>query len=84
MQVRAKAITGQKYSGEYNHRRRVPGEVFTLNTLTRISKDGKKIVISPEAQFSDKWMERVDPKAQAKQQPIEQPASEEIQGDDVI
>lgn len=84
MQVRAKAITGQKYSGEYNHKRRVPGEVFTLNTLTRISKEGKKIVISPEAQFCERWMERVDPKAPAQQKPIEQPAPEEVQGDDVI
>jgi hypothetical protein len=83
MRVRAKAVTGQKYSGYYDHKRRVAGEAFTLIPITKTAKDGRKITISPEQQFSDRWMERIDPKAPFAK-PIEQPASEEIQGDDVI
>ena len=84
MKVRAKAITGQKYSGYYDHKRRIAGEVFILAPISKIGKDGRKIIISPENQFSDRWMERVDAKAPAAQKQIEQPASEEVQGDDVI
>ena len=84
MKVRAKAITGQKYSGYYDHRRRIAGEVFTLTPIKKIGKDGRTIIISPENQFSDRWMEKVDPKAPAVAVQSEQPASDEIQGDDVI
>ena len=84
MKVRARAVTGQKYSGYYDHKRRVAGEIFTLVPITKVAKDGRKIIISPENQFSDRWMERLDPKAPPVIKTTEQPASDEIQGDDVI
>jgi len=84
MKVRAKLITGQKYSGYYEHKRRVAGEVFNLVPLKKIAKDGRTIIISPENQFSERWMEKIDPKAPVVQAQPEQPSSEEIQGDDVI
>ena len=83
MRVRAKVVPNQKYSGYYNHKRRAAGEVFELITFVRISKEGKKIVWTPEDQLRcSKWIERVD-KAPEVQEPIDQPVPE-IVGDDVI
>jgi len=84
MKVRALEVVGQKYSGYYDHKRRVPGEVFTLVPITKISKDGKKIVISPENQFSERWMEKVEKNTPVAQPANEAPISQEIAGDDVI
>ena len=83
MKVRALEITGQKYSGYYDHKRRVPGEIFTLIPLTRIDKNGKKVTVSPENQFSKKWMEKVD-KSTTIEQPVNEAPSQEIAADDVI
>jgi hypothetical protein len=83
MRVRTKVVPNQKYSGYYDHKRRVAGEVFILKAITKIGKDGKKVIIAPENQFSERWMEKVDKDAPPPK-PIEQPAPEEIQGDDVI
>jgi hypothetical protein len=61
----------------------VAGEIFELLPLSRITKEGKKIVFTPEQQLAcTKWFERVD-KAPEVQEPIEQPVPE-IVGDDVI
>jgi hypothetical protein len=84
MKVRAKAILNQKYSGEYNHKRRLPGEVFELFPITRKKKDGKDIIISPEAQFSERWMERVDATAPVAQKPVAPVVSDEMPSDDLI
>lgn len=43
-------------TGYYGNKRRKQGEVFVLVPLQRVGKDGKKITIPPEKQFSDKWM----------------------------
>ena len=82
MKVRAKVVPNQKYSGYYDHKRRVAGEVFVLKPRTKIGKDGKKIIISPENQFTARWMEKADNDAPPPK-PIEQPAPEVV-GDDVI
>jgi hypothetical protein len=82
MRVRAKAIPNQKYSGYYDHKRRVAGEIFTLVPIKKAGKDGKLIIIAPENQFSSRWMEKVDKDIPAAK-PIEQPAPEFV-GDDVI
>ena len=83
MRVRAKEVPNQKYSGYYNHKRRVAGEIFELVNLSRVTKEGKRIVFTPEQQLaSTRWFERAE-KAPAVQEPIEQPAPEII-GDDVI
>lgn len=83
MRVRAKEVPNQKYSGYYDHKRRLPGEIFELKTWVRVAGDGRKIVCDPEEQLRRaKWFERVD-KVTEVQKPIEQPAPE-IVGDDVI
>lgn len=56
MKVRAKRL------GYYDLRRRREGDEFTLKP--RKTRKGK--VVTPEQQFSGKWMELVDPKAKAK------------------
>lgn len=60
MKVRAKEISNQKYAGYYDHKRRISGEVFVLSPITKINKDGTKVIISPENQFSDRWMEKIE------------------------
>lgn len=83
MRVRAKVVPNQKYSGYYNHKRRVAGEIFDLIPLARVTKEGKRIVFTPEQQLAcSKWVERVD-KVQEVQEPIDQQVPE-IVGDDVI
>ena len=62
MRVRATQL------GYYGHKRRHPGQEFDLEPIKRIKiqPDGtsKEITISPEQQFSVRWMERVEaPKA---------------------
>jgi hypothetical protein len=50
--------------GYYGHKRRPEGTEFVLEPIKRIRKqpDGtmKEILISPEQQFSVRWMEKVD------------------------
>ncbi len=75
MRVRAKEL------GYYGHKRRHPGQEFILEPIKRVrsDKDGKprEITISPEQQFSDRWMERVDaPSAQTK--PIKEKKQAEV------
>jgi len=70
MRVKAKDI-GQKYSGYYGHRRRKPGDEFVLEPIKRLRMDAKtgqmrEITISVEQQFSERWMERLDPPTTAK------------------
>ena len=82
MRVRAKVLPNQKYSGYYNHRRRLPGEVFELVGGKR-TVNGKEISFAPETTFSPAWMEKIDKDVQVATKPIEQPAPETV-GDDVI
>lgn len=58
MKVRAKK------PGYYGHRRIKPGQVFFLKEVKGKHKDSlketeEKVVLSCEAQFSSKWMEKV-------------------------
>lgn len=65
MQVRATSL------GYYNHRRQREGDVFTLKPYTVIERSPngaiikdengkpKKKLVTPEMQFSEKWMERL-------------------------
>ena len=59
MRVRATQL------GYYGHKRRKEGAEFVLEPIKRIRKDKdgnpREITISPEQQFSERWMERVDP-----------------------
>ncbi len=66
MKVKATAM------GYYNHKRRRPGDVFLLKAFKRKissvdqatkTKNVKEILCTPEMQFSEDWMERVDDKA---------------------
>ena len=58
MKVRATML------GYYGHKRRREGQEFELEPIKRLRKqaDGtmKEITISPEQQFSTRWMEKVD------------------------
>lgn len=54
MQVRATK------TGYYNHGRIKEGQIFVLTERKGLDHTGKKIVLSPEAQFSEKWMIRVN------------------------
>lgn len=59
MKVRATQL------GYYDHRRRKPGEVFELIEVKGFTKDPKTekvspLTLSPEQQFSENWMEKVD------------------------
>lgn len=54
MQVRAKKL------GYHNHVRVREGEVFTLKERKGLDRDGKPVIMSPEQQFSMKWMELLD------------------------
>jgi hypothetical protein len=47
-------------TGYYEHKRLKPGQEFVLVERKGLDKEGKKIVLSPEKQFSDKWMKRAD------------------------
>lgn len=70
MKVRAKS------TGYYDLKRRKEGAVFELATVSGITidKHGKKspVTFTPEQQFSEKWMERVDVDVEAEPK-IEQP-----------
>jgi hypothetical protein len=55
MKVRATRL------GYYNHKRQREGAIFDLVPIKKRAEDGKGFVIIPaEAQFSEKWMEKVD------------------------
>ena len=83
MRVRAKVVPNQKYSGYYNHKRRVAGEIFDLVPLARVTKEGKRIAFTTEQQLAcTKWVERVGAAPEV-QEPNEQLVPEII-GDDVI
>lgn len=72
MRVRATSL------GYYNHRRQREGDVFVLKPYTVIERSAngaiikdengkpKKKVVTPEMQFSEKWMEREDAPARAR------------------
>lgn len=62
-------------TGFYNHIRRREGDVFTLIPVSTVERDEKgqvkfdatgnttPVVISPDKQFSPRWMEKVSNKA---------------------
>jgi hypothetical protein len=54
MKVRATRI------GYYGEKRRLEGEVFTLVPVKAKDEDGKQVEVSPEDQFSEKWMEKTE------------------------
>jgi len=83
MRVRALTIPNQNYSGYHGLKRRKAGEEFSLSPIT-ILRNGKKIIISPESQFSEKWMEKVDKDAPVKKPEQQTSDSDEIAGDEVI
>jgi len=70
MKVRATAL------GYYGHERRREGDVFVLEPIKRIRKDkdgkAREVTIMPEQQFSERWMEKVDQKAEKpkKEKPV--------------
>lgn len=60
MKVRAKRL------GYYGHRRRREGDTFDLEPIKKERKDSKtgrtkEVIIAPEQQFSERWMERLGP-----------------------
>lgn len=57
MKVRAKSLV------YYGDMRRREGEVFELKPFKMKGKDGKVVEISAEQQFTEEFMEKVDPKA---------------------
>ena len=59
MKVRALGASDM-WVGFYNHVRRRGGDVFTLIPQEGLDKDGKPKTITPDQQFSKRWMERVD------------------------
>jgi hypothetical protein len=46
--------------GYYQHKRRREGEIFDLVEIKGVDKEKNPITISPEAQFSKKWMKALD------------------------
>lgn len=56
MQVRVKEEMPEGFYGFYGTSRRYPGEEFTLVDVK--TKDGT--IVKAEAQFSKKWMERIE------------------------
>lgn len=46
--------------GYYDLVRRKPGTVFELKTVKGLDKEGKPISLTPEQQFSSKWMKKTD------------------------
>ncbi len=76
MLVRVKESLVENFYGFYGLIRRYPGDEFTL--VAKKDKTGK-VVASVEAQFSDKWMERVEarkkpgPKPKVQETPDEFP-----------
>jgi hypothetical protein len=77
MRVRATAL------GYYGHKRRKEGQEFVLEPIKRLRKDKdgnmREIVISPEQQFSARWMERLDaPVPVGKPAPIAEPVADGI------
>lgn len=70
--------------GYYQHQRRKPDAVFTLVPI-KIKRDGKIITLTPEQQFSKKWMEKVEdsiPQKQVSETP--KVTSEEATGDSEV
>jgi hypothetical protein len=66
--------------GYYGHRRRREGEVFDL-APRKILKDGKEVVLSPEQQFSNSWMEKVTKLAKGKAKAEPEFVEEETEAD---
>lgn len=75
MKVRAKKL------GYYDNKRRREGEVFELKPVKGKKKKAERnigdLVLTPEQQFSDLWMERVDGEAPVKKEEpkVEEPDS---------
>ena len=57
MRVRVKETLVENFYGFYGVKRRYPGDEFTLEA--KKDKDGK-VISSTEAQFSSRWMEKVN------------------------
>lgn len=51
-----------KRTGYIDHHLKKAGDVFELVERKGLDRHGKAIVLSPEMQFSEKWMERLDDK----------------------
>lgn len=45
--------------GYYQHKRRREGEIFELVEVKGFDKDKNPILLTPEQQFSKKWMKKV-------------------------
>jgi len=58
MKVRAKG-EADTWVGFYHHVRRRGGDVFALIPVETV-RNGKPVMIPPERQFSEKWMEKVE------------------------
>jgi hypothetical protein len=59
MKVKAKGEPSE-WVGYYNHIRRRGGDVFTLLPIETKDRKGQPKIITPENQFTDKWMIKVD------------------------
>lgn len=46
--------------GYYEHKRIKPGQEFVLVTRKGLDRDRKPITLTPEKQFSESWMEKVE------------------------
>jgi len=51
-----------KRTGYIDHHLKSEGDVFELVERKGLDRTGKPIVLSPEMQFSEKWMVRLDEK----------------------
>lgn len=75
MKVRVKETLVENFYGFHGIKRRYPGDEFTLTAIK--DKEGK-VISSVEAQFSSKWMEKVNkPGPRAKDKKDESLTSEE-------
>lgn len=68
--------------GYYDLFRRREGEVFELKEIKGLDRTGKPVTYSPEEQFSERWMEKVDDKVSAKTRAPTKKPSSNIQSSD--
>ena len=67
MLVKVKESLVENFYGFYGTKRRYPGDQFTLVEQTKKNGD----IVSVDDQFSDKWMEKVEPeKKEVKKAPV--------------
>lgn len=64
-------------TGHYGHLRRKPGSIFELKTVK-----GKNVTLTPEEQFSKKWMRKLSEK-EISQHQAQQAAMNDIGEDDL-